>query len=437
MVRFATAAGVALALSGCWPVPGQNPDRTSHNPVEAGLTPATVDELTLRWSDITFPGFAVSDPVVSSAGVHVVFGGCGIRTHRFTDGSMIWVGDPNPVCRDLGPDVIEQFTPPFVVEDRVMWGWWGVMDNGPSPPPPSFFGGLEQNDAATGGTPTAPAPLGTMPAGVRGDTVVTTSLRIITAAPPLPPVPSTWFPNGRITVGPLSDPAAARTFDTRGGPAPTLGTNAVFQAGDGTLATVPGDPAQGQAVRAFALTEPRPSCGPEGLLMECPLWVTPIDAGAHEIVIAPDQSTVYAGTSAGTVYGLDAATGGVLWTASVGAGVSAPPALADEILYVPTADGRLVAVDAAGCGSPTCPPLWDAPVGSPLGVQPAVAGGVVYTGADDGSVDAFDAAGCGAATCTALWSTQTGSAITGAPAVSAGRLYVGTADGRLIAYSRS
>jgi outer membrane protein assembly factor BamB len=432
-------AAVVLALSGCWPVPGQSPDRTSHNPVEAGLTPATVGELTEAWTTqaLGIP-LAASDPVVSSAGVHFVLGGCGVATHRFTDGAQLWISEPSSVCtQPQGWELIQQFSPAFVVGDRLMWGWWGVMDNGPSPPPPSFFGGTSHHDVATGDTPTAPAPPGTIIAGVRGDTVATTSLRILTPAPPLPPVPTTWLTNGRITVGPLSEPAAGRTFDTTGGTVPTLGTNAVFQAGHGSLATAPGDPAQGQAVRAFALADPRPGCGPEGLLMECPLWVTPVDGtAATEVVIAPDQGTVYAGTSAGTVYALDAATGAVRWTAALGAPVTATPALADGTLYVPTGDGRLVVLAAAGCGSATCSPSWEASTGSPLGVQPAVAGGVVYAGSDDGSIDAFDAAGCGAATCVALWSAEAGSAITGAPAVSSGRLYVGTANGQVVAYRR-
>lgn len=165
-------------------------------------------------------------------------------------------------------------------------------------------------------------------------------------------------------------------------------------------------------------------------IVECPLWAAPTDGVAARVVIAPDHTTLYTGTTAGTVYALDATTVAVQWTVSVGAPVTASPALADGILYVPTGDGRLVAVDAAGT------PLWEAATGSAIGVQPAVAGGVVYTGSDDGSVDAFDTAGCGAATCTALWSAETGSRITGAPAVSNGRLYVGTADGRLVAYTR-
>jgi outer membrane protein assembly factor BamB len=120
-----------------------------------------------------------------------------------------------------------------------------------------------------------------------------------------------------------------------------------------------------------------------------------------------------------------------------GAPVAATPALApragssSDLLYVPTADGRIVAVDTTREEV-----VWEGVTGtgSAIGVQPTVAGGLVFTGSADGTLHAFPAAGWGAPTCAPVWSATTGSEITGAPAVSGGRLYVGTADGRLIAY---
>jgi outer membrane protein assembly factor BamB len=172
----------------------------------------------------------------------------------------------------------------------------------------------------------------------------------------------------------------------------------------------------------------------------CQVWATPL-AGqvTGPPVLASDESTVYVGTSAGSLYALDAADGDVLWTAELGGAPTAEPALADGTLFVPTAGSggaRLVAVAAAGCGAPTCPASWTAPVGG-RGRQPAVAGGVVFVGTDGGTVDAVAAAGCGAATCPAVWSADVGAAVTGAPAVSGGRLLVGTGDGRLLAFAPS
>ena len=109
----------------------------------------------------------------------------------------------------------------------------------------------------------------------------------------------------------------------------------------------------------------------------------------------------------------------------MGAAISAPAAVADGTVFVPTADGRLVALDAATGGR-----WWTASTGVELGVLAAVAGGVVFTGSDDGGLHAFAAAGCGSATCEPLWTAS----VSGGPAVSGGQLYVGTADGQVIAY---
>lgn len=438
IARVAGVVGAAMALSGCWPVPGQNPDRTAHNPFESKITPATVAGLTEVWATETI-GMPAGDPVVSKGGVHMVVGGCAITTHRVSDGSTLWGQGPSEACvvDPWGAQETEQFSPPVVVGDTVAFGHWALREvPGPSPLPNlQAFTDLATYHVTTG-EPAADVVAGLIPAGVRGDVSVATSPTWTYAPypPPFPPqVLTGGSHNGRIGV---AGDGTSRTFTIGGGGLPTLGLDVVFHAGPGTLATAPGDDTVGHAVRAFAVAEARPGCGPTGRTMECPLWAAPIDGtNSTNPVLAPDGSTVFVGTDAGTVYALDAATGAVRWTGAVGAGVTASPALADGVLHVPTADGRLVALAADGCGATVCGPQWSASTGGPPAVQPAVAGGVVVTGNDDGSVDAFDAAGCGAATCPALWSADAGAAVTGAPAVSAGRLYVGTADGRLVAYA--
>jgi outer membrane protein assembly factor BamB len=220
----------------------------------------------------------------------------------------------------------------------------------------------------------------------------------------------------------------------------TLGERHIFHAGRGLLSTSrTAPPVEGNGVRTFPITDGTNECGiGYGHPMACPEWVAPLDGtAATSPVLSPDQATVFVGTNAGTIYGVDADTGTVRWSAPAGMSVPAPPALANGVLYVPTGSGELVAFDADGCGAATCAPLWSGSVGGSLDVQPAVAGGVVYAGSSSGTVRAFPAAGCGASTCAAIWSTNAGSAITGAPAVSLGRLFVGTLDGRLIAYAPS
>jgi outer membrane protein assembly factor BamB len=61
-----------------------------------------------------------------------------------------------------------------------------------------------------------------------------------------------------------------------------------------------------------------------------------------------------------------------------------------------------------------------------------VANGVVYVGSNDGKVYALNAAGCGkATTCSPLWTGTTGGPVTSSPAVSNGQIYVGSGDGHL------
>jgi outer membrane protein assembly factor BamB len=160
--------------------------------------------------------------------------------------------------------------------------------------------------------------------------------------------------------------------------------------------------------------------------------VRPVNGTATPVVIG-DDTTVYSGSGDGSVYALDAATGAIRWTAPVGSPVERTPALAHDTLYVPTADGRLSAVPAGGCGAAVCVASWTTAPAGVISVQPAVAGDVVYVGSANGTLRAFDANGCDAPTCAPLWTANAGAPITGGMAVYGGKLYVGTADA-LVAY---
>jgi len=414
-VRAAGVGAVALALAGCWYAPGQGPDRAGHNPFETQITAATVDDLTEQWTATTDEG-AVQDPVVSKAGVHVV---AGVSYYGFDtgDGGRMWKDEVPP---DQAPFL--SASPPITDGDRVLLG--------------RGFGNLggswtsEWLDAATGSSLAGPSYYG-LADSLRGSKVALRSYSFGS----LTPVAS------YLHVADLDDPAAGwsglvQISDGSGTSAVTLGTTSVFQADYGVVSVAdPALPPYGNGVRAFPTTPPR-RCGPNDVIV-CPDWATPLPGGSSTVpVLGAGESVLYTGTDAGTLYAVNAATGAILWSAPVGAAVTATPALADGVLHVPTADGRVVALDADGCGSATCNALWTASTGTGSAVreQPAVAGGVVYTGSVDGGVHAFPAAGCGAVTCSPVWSASTGSNITGAPAVTNGLLYVGTADGRLIAY---
>jgi outer membrane protein assembly factor BamB len=55
---------------------------------------------------------------------------------------------------------------------------------------------------------------------------------------------------------------------------------------------------------------------------------------------------LYVGTEAGTMYGLDAATGQQLWQATLGNGIFTAAAVSDDTVYVNTFGDALYALDA-------------------------------------------------------------------------------------------
>lgn len=59
----------------------------------------------------------------------------------------------------------------------------------------------------------------------------------------------------------------------------------------------------------------------------------------------------------------------------------------------------------------------------------------MIVGTDAGQLAAVEAAGCGHPTCAPLWRNDVGAAVTGAPAVSKGRVYVGVAPDRVEAFA--
>lgn len=119
--RAVVCAIVVTTLAGCWPVPGAGPDRRSHNPYEEAITAATAPALTQAWSvqvDSTPGASRVSDPVVSSAGIHVTASSDRDPYAVYavsTDGDVIWqAGD---CCATYGDFDVQ------VIGDRVAVPW--------------------------------------------------------------------------------------------------------------------------------------------------------------------------------------------------------------------------------------------------------------------------------------------------------------------------
>jgi outer membrane protein assembly factor BamB len=122
------------------------------------------------------------------------------------------------------------------------------------------------------------------------------------------------------------------------------------------------------------------------------------------------NGVAYVGSDDGSVYALDAATGQQIWqSANTEGSIFGSATVANGIVYVQSYD-YFFAFSAASGGT-----LWSTSVGSTVFSSPAVANGVVYEGPD-----AFNAA-----TGQPLWSAAIGSVYSTA-AVANGVVYLGT-----------
>jgi outer membrane protein assembly factor BamB/tetratricopeptide (TPR) repeat protein len=123
---------------------------------------------------------------------------------------------------------------------------------------------------------------------------------------------------------------------------------------------------------------------------------------------------VYVGSTEGTLYALDAATGQGMWTFSTGAEIRAAPAFAEGVVYVGSMDGKLYALDAA-TGEKRC----ESNAVGPISASPVVAGDKVLVGSSAQDLWEF-----GAADCRLNFTYRTGTPVEVSPAVSDGVIYV-------------
>lgn len=418
-VAAAVTVVLAVAATGCWPAPGQGPDRSAHNPFETVITPRTVRSLAPVWTatvDTGTSGGVVGPPVVSNVGVHVS-DTAALYTFDAATGATLWQYPETATIAGAVGD-------PLADGDRVLFTS-GLLVG---------FGGAWHTqtawlDARTGAYQAdVPSSRVTSRRGswvasysMAGGTAVGVYLFLLQVQD-LDDPGSGWSNIVRFATSPANAPPA------------TLGRERLYYAGPATEAYDP--PVNVTGVRAFPLTPPA-ACDvpPEGVPLgplPCPLWATPTPGTpVTSPVLAPDESVLYVGTDDGTLLALDAADGHVRWSVALGAAPSADPAVAEGWVYVTLDDGDLVALPAGGCGgAATCEVAWRADVGG-AGVQPAVAGGLVFVGTDAGHVVALRASGCRRPTCRPLWRHDFGAPVTGAPAVSNGRLYVGVSPDRV------
>jgi hypothetical protein len=192
------------------------------------------------------------------------------------------------------------------------------------------------------------------------------------------------------------------------------------------------------------------------------VWNMTLDGSAYRSPIVVGD-TAYVGTSSGTLYALDAATGAERWRFTGDASLEMTPAYQDGIVYIPSQVGTLYAIDANtgaqvwqfaqplaefatptfgdgllfagsetnnalyGIDPKTGAEVWHFDTGSAIVRGQAYADGVLYSGSDNGVVYAVDAEN-GAL----LWEQDAEPGGHGTPAVVDGVLYTTSASGQLI-----
>ena len=94
---IAVAGLCATALAGCWPAPGQGPDRRAENPFETKITAASAAGLTEVWESATLPGGA-GPPVVEPGSLYVRNGAV-TRALNTANGASAGRSTPGPTSR--------------------------------------------------------------------------------------------------------------------------------------------------------------------------------------------------------------------------------------------------------------------------------------------------------------------------------------------------
>jgi outer membrane protein assembly factor BamB len=145
---------------------------------------------------------------------------------------------------------------------------------------------------------------------------------------------------------------------------------------------------------------------------------------------------VYVGSGDGRMYALDRVTGAVRWSRDMGSPIASSPAVGTRRVFFGTRDGRFHALDAATgevrwrlTVGPDFPWPWGHESGDVYTSSPVHVNGTVIFGSGDGHVYALDAR-----TGRQHWRAVAGGRVRSSPAVDGGRVYVGSADGRVYAF---
>jgi hypothetical protein len=431
-LRSAVAIVAVLSLGGCWFQEGGSAGNTRANPSEAALTVDNVDSLAVDWrADVDA---VLSEPIISgdrvymtardnSTGDGATLGDLSVRAYDRVSGTLVWSTSLLPVDAEVEGDAM-----PVGLIDGVLWVpyWHSAM--------PTCTGRIERLDPESGlvlgseATPTRPTSSVVAGAGVvalTGYNCAGSSSEVAVLEPTTRA--RRWshtFPVGHSATTPtlVGDMLVIKTSS------PRVAAQTLY----GFRVQGCGAPACGFSwdLRDAPFVQGRPVAGPDGSVFDTVYGdggvdVRSIDAATGELRWT--TATPYSGNLPGGLSGL-ASDGETLFVAGY-----APDGGAAEH------DGKLDAYPAAGCGEDACSPAWTTPFGegAVASTAPAVAGGVAYVGlgagpSNDPAVVAVDAAGCGGPTCDELTRvdlvTSSGSPVLGSVptqlSVGSGRVFV-------------
>lgn len=160
------------------------------------------------------------------------------------------------------------------------------------------------------------------------------------------------------------------------------------------------------------------------------LWNRRLDSPIHaDLAVSPAAELVYATTSTGGVYALDATSGDVVWSHQFSAAVTtSAPVVDDETGRVFIAASEVLALTAD-----TGTPVWTTDFyGTSAGAAPVVDDGSIYAGSGDGTVYALsDAVDGGMIRTAPTWSVKQWSTVVATPLLLEEFLVVGSTDGTL------
>lgn len=386
VLRVVTVLLSFVTMSGCWLQPGAGPQHRFWNPFEDRLTAENVATLEERWF-VDFPetgptlylGDGIGSPIVWGGRVIVrpddLATGVHLKGYDVATGDLAW-----DVPLDSSGSASEFWSAPAIVDGEILMSWPGSASVG-SPPCQEWE---VRVDPGTGEVVerTDQFPVRRAGATVFGDRIVQL----------------TWqYPTeGCNSIDEIY-------FGVR-----DAGTGEVLWKLEGDLNQSPPMVTDGWIVMNqphYVAAYSADGCGAATCL---PDWRVHHGTTAGPLLGA-DGMVFF--SSSGQTLAISTATQQIAWTTDT----SGRLAYADGTLYV-VGGGVVSAYDAGGCGTSTCSPLWTAALpdeGVYRESSVAVAGGVLYVGLSDhvadpkvGRVVALDADGCGASTCDAvLWTS--------------------------------